>query len=100
MTRMTREFTLLLLGSGLLTSGYFLWRSRILILGTKSKLRHEWEARSGVGLDTSCSSAIMAHLVRSVVPAVRRRWRAFREGAWARSEAGLAEEPDRVQVRA
>ncbi len=25
MTRMTREFSLLLLGSGMLTSGYFLW---------------------------------------------------------------------------
>jgi len=49
MTRMSREFSLVLLGSGLLTAGYFLWPEQDFEKRAEDQARNRVGGRTGTG---------------------------------------------------
>ena len=56
MTRMTREFSLVLLGAGMLTTGYFLWPEQ------DFEKRSEEQARTRVGTRSHGGFLFIGHL--------------------------------------
>lgn len=55
MTRMSREFSLVLLGAGILTAGYFLWPEQ------DFEKRSEEQARNRVGARSSGGFIFLSH---------------------------------------